>query len=140
MSLVDWQFLIDPYGGTLLSAPDGTLSPYPRPAGLYSAGPVGDPVLARPKPFLRGFTLPFDPLRVNRGQVRVWALLMHEHQLALLQRQGRGGSWRTIARLRADRRGVLNVLFRLSGPVRLRLRVADLSSAGESVPRTQSTL
>src|SRR5580704_182467 len=56
VSLVDWQFLIDPFGGTPLALPDGSIGLYPRPAGLYSPGPGGDTALARPKPFLRGFT------------------------------------------------------------------------------------
>ncbi len=92
VSLVDWQFLIDPYGGAQLASPDGSIGLYPRPAGLYSPGLGGNTALARPKPFLRGFTLPFDPLRVNRRQVRVWALLMHDGQPALLQRQGAAGA------------------------------------------------
>ena len=140
VSLVDWQFLVDPYGGTLLSAPDGTLSPYPRPAGLYAAGPGGDPALARPKPFLQGFSLPFDPLRVNRRQVRVWALLSAPGESAALQRQGHGGHWRTIARLQADRVGVLNALIRLRGSTRLRLRADGQSSTAQRVPPRQSPL
>ena len=140
VSLVDWQFLIDPYGGAPLASPDGSIGLYPRPAGLYAPGPGGDTALARPKPFLRGFTLPFDPLRVNRAQVRVWALLMHARQPALLQRQGRGGRWHTIARLHADRYGVLNRLLRLTGPARLRLRVGKLVSVPALVSRTQSAL
>lgn len=140
VSLVDWQFLVDPYGGTLLSAPDGSLSPYPRPAGLYSAGPDGNLALAKPKPFLQGFSLPFDPLRVNRRLVRVWALLRARGESAALQRQGRGGHWQTIARLRADRTNVLNVLIGLRGSARLRLTVESVSSAPVRVPRTQSPL
>lgn len=140
VSLVDWQFLIDPYGGTPLASPDGSIDLYPRPAGLYAPGPEGDTALARPKPFLQGFTLPFDPLRVNRRQLRVWALLMRGGQSALLQRQGHGGSWRTIARLRADRYGVINRLLRLSGAARLRLHAGKLDSASSSVPRAQSHL
>jgi hypothetical protein len=129
VSVVDWQFLIDPYGGVPLASPDGSLNLYSRPAGLYAAGPAGDTMLARPKPVLRGFTLPFDPLRVNRGHVRVWALLVHGRQPALLQRQGRDGRWRTIGRLHADRFGVLNRLVRLSGGERLRLSGGRLPSA-----------
>jgi hypothetical protein len=140
VSLVDWQFLIDPYGGAQLALPDGSVGLYPRPAGLYSPGPDGNTALARPKPFLRGITLPFDPLRVNRLQVRVWALLMHGDQPALLQRQGRGGRWHTIAGLRADGYGVLNALLRLRGPARLRLRAGTLSSAPARVPQTESPL
>ena len=139
VSLVDWQFLVDPYGGAPLASPDGSIGLYPRPAGLYSAGLAGNTALARPKPFLQGFTLPFDPLRVNRRRVRVWALLTRGGQLALLQRQG-GGRWHTIARLHADGYGVLNVLLRLSGPAHLRLRTGKLVSAPTLVPRTQSSL
>ncbi len=138
VSLVDWQFLIDPYGGTPLASPDGSINLYPRPAGLYASGPGGDTALARPKPFLQGFTLPFDPLRVNRRQVRVWALLKHARQPALLQRQGNGGRWKTVAHLRADRHGVLNVLLRLSGRERLRLRAGGISSASAWVAVMQS--
>jgi hypothetical protein len=137
---VDWQFLVDPYGGTLLASPDGSLHLYSRPAGLYATGPGGDSALARPKPFLQGFTLPFDPLRVNRRQVRVWGLLMHAGQSALLQRQGRGGRWQTIARVHADGDGVLNRLVRLTGLGRLRLRIGRLVSAPAWVPRARSSL
>jgi hypothetical protein len=140
VGLADWQFLVDPYGGAPLASPDGSLHLYSRPAGLYATGPGGDSALARPKPFLRGFALPFDPVRVNGRAVRVWALLMHARQPALLLRQGRGGRWHTVARLRADRYGVLNRLVRATGAERLRLRAGRLSSAPESVPRTQSPL
>ncbi len=140
VSLVNWQFLIDPYGGTPLASPNGSIGHYPRPAGLYAPGPGGNTALARPKPFLRGFMLPFDPLRVSRGQVRVWALLMRARQPALLQRQGHGGRWQTIARLRADRYGVLNALLPLSGAARLRLRAVRLGSASAWISQTQRAL
>ncbi|MGA7705414.1 MAG: hypothetical protein WB998_11020 [Solirubrobacteraceae bacterium] len=140
VSLVDWQFLVDPFGGTLLASPDGSLSPYPRPAGLYSAGPGGNVALAQPKSFLQGFSLPFDPLRVNRRLVRVWALLGSPRETAALQRQGAAGHWHTIARLRADDHGILNVLLSLTGSARLRLRVPGHLSASMSVHRTRSAL
>jgi hypothetical protein len=140
VSGVDWQFLIDPFGGVPLASPNGSLSLYPRPAGLYAPGPGGDPASARPKPFLQGFTLPFDSLRASRREVRVWALLMHGRQPTLLQRQGRSGQWQTIARLHADRYGVLNRLLRLSGSARLRLRAGRLSSTPEWVSRVRSSL
>jgi hypothetical protein len=140
VSLVDWQFLIDPYGGTPLALPDGSIGFYQRPAGLYAPGPGGNTVLARPKPFLQGFTLPFDPLRVNRRQLRIWALLMHPSQSALLQREGHGGRWQTIDRLSANRYGVINRLLHLSGAMHLRLRVGMLDSASTSVPRAQTHL
>jgi len=140
VSFVDWHFLIDPYGGALLASPNGSLNRYPRPAGLYYAGPNGNTALARPKPFLRGFTLPFDPLRVNARQVRVWALLMRGGQQAVLQLAGHGGRWHTLARLRADSYGVLNRLLPLKGFASLRLRAGTLLSAQATVPSTRNTL
>jgi hypothetical protein len=151
VGLVDWQFLIDPYPAERASTPTGDTIEYQRPAGLYSAGVGGDPASALPKPFLGGFTFPFDPLRVDRRQVRVWALLMRPRQAVVLQRWGlarpRGASrrprrsprqqgkaaWRTIARLRADRSGVLNVLVSLHGSARLRLASGALVSASAVV-------
>jgi hypothetical protein len=133
VSLVDWQFLLDPYPAERASTPTGGLVEYQRPAGLYSAGAGGDPAIALPKPFLRGFTFPFDPLRVDRRRVRVWALLERPEQAVSLQRLGRGRSWRTIARLHADRRGVLNALVSLRGAARLRLESGALISASPIV-------
>jgi hypothetical protein len=130
VSLADWQFLIDPYPGVTLATPTGGTVQVRRPAGLYSAGPGDNPALARPKPFLRGFTFPFDPLRVDRGHVRVWALLMRSDQPVLLQRQVRGGGWRTIARLRAGRDAVLNALIPLRGAMTLRVASGSLAETG----------
>ncbi len=141
VQLVDWQFLIDPYPGLVAGTATGGTVEYPRPAGLYSAGVVGgqsDPADARPKPFLRGFAFPFDPLRVNCRRIRVWALLMGPEQPVLLQRQARHGGWRTVARLHADRHGVLNVLVRLTGAARLRVVSGALVSAPSPVPHTMS--
>lgn len=143
VGLADWQFLIDPYPDLALATPTGGTITVSRPAGLYSAGVVSgqsDPAEARPKPFLQGFTLPFDPLRVDRAHVRVWALLMHPHQLLALQRRTRGGVWRTFTRLRADGRAVLNALITLHGRVDLRLVDGTLTSASASVPRGRSRL
>jgi hypothetical protein len=139
VGFVDWEFLVDSYS-VPLALPGGGLRLYSRPAGLYTPGPGGDYALARRKPFLRAFTLPFDPLRVNARQVRIWALLVHGRQPALLQRQGHGGRWETIARTHADRHGVLNRLVRSAGAERLRLRAGSLSSAPAWVPRTLSSL
>jgi hypothetical protein len=138
VGLAEWQFLIDPYPNLRLATPNGGTIEVARPAGLYSAGVVAgqsEPAVARPKPFLQGFTLPFDPLRVDRGRVRVWALLMRSSQLVLLQRWTRGHMWRPVVRLRADRHGVLNILVKLAGPANLRLMSGTLSSASASVPR-----
>ncbi|HST56858.1 MAG TPA: hypothetical protein VLJ42_13305 [Solirubrobacteraceae bacterium] len=134
VGLVDWQFLVDPYPALKLAGPlGGDAVALSRPAGLYSAGAGGDPAAALPKAFLHGFTFPFDPLRVDRKHVRVWGLLRARAQRVVLQRQAHDRSWHTLARLHADRHGVLNVLVRLTGSARLRLRSVGLSSAPQSV-------
>jgi hypothetical protein len=129
VQLVDWQFLIDPYPELLLSDPTGATLELSRPAGLYLPGPGGNPALATPKPFLYGFAFPFDPLRVDRRHVRVWALLTGPGQAVQLQRQMRDSGWRTLVRLRADGYGVLNALVSLAGPARLRLGAGSRVSA-----------
>jgi hypothetical protein len=134
VSLVEWQFLIDPYPGVRAETSTGGTIEYTRPAGLYSAGPGGDPGRATPKPFLRGFSFPFDPLRFDRRRVRIWALLTRPRQTALLQREARAGTWPTIAHLHADSDGVLNVLVALRGRARVRLLSGTLSSAAVPVP------
>jgi hypothetical protein len=140
VSLVAWQFLVDPYPAVRAETPTGGDVEYPRPAGLYSAGVGGDTESAQPKQFLRGFSFPFDPLRVDARHVRVWALLMHARQPVLLQRVSRAGVWRTIARLRADHAGVLNVLLALRRAARLRLQSGGLISAVARVPAGRSIL
>jgi hypothetical protein len=140
VGLVDWEFLIDAYPGVLAATPTGGTIEYPRAAGLYSAGVGGDPASAKPKPFLRGFALPFDPLRVDSRHVRVWALLERSRQPVLLQRASRAGRWRTVARLRGDRNGVLDVPVSLRGAARLRLRSGGASSAVSLVPAGRSRL
>jgi hypothetical protein len=130
VSLVTWQFLVDPYPGVRAATPTGGTVEYPRPVGLYSAGVNGDPESAQPKPFLQGFSFPFDPLRVDPKHVRVWALLMHPQQVVLLQRERlAAGAWATVARFRANRFGVLNVLVSLRGVLRLRLQSGGVDSA-----------
>jgi hypothetical protein len=140
VGLVDWQFLIDPYPAVRGGTATGGIVEYQRPAGLYSAGAGGDQRRARPKQFLLGFTFPFDPLRVDRKHVRIWALLMRPEQPVLLQRQTRVGHWRTIGRLHANRTGVLNTLILLAGAARLRLASGSFSSAPALVLRHRSLL
>jgi hypothetical protein len=140
ISLVAWQFLVDPYPDVRAATPTGSVIEYPRPAGLYSAGLDGNPETAKPKPFLQGFAFPFDPLRVDSRRVRVWGLLMHPGQPVVLQRQTRGGGWRTVARLHAGRNAVLNVLVAMRGAARLRLQSGALSSAVASLSARQSRL
>jgi hypothetical protein len=147
VGLADWQFLVDPYPDLSLATPTGGTVQISRPAGLYSAGPGGELAGARPKPFLRGFTLPFDPLRLDRGHIRVWALLASAHRQVALQRRTRRGprpatgwAWRTIAVLRADGHGVLNVLLALHGAAELRIVSGGLPSASAPVSRERSRL
>jgi hypothetical protein len=138
--VAEWQFLIDPYPTLALATPTGGTVNISRSAGLYSAGVAGNPQSARPKPFLRGFTFPFDPLRVDRRHVRVWALLTRSRQSALLERQRASGKYSTIVRLHGNRFGVLNVLVALTGAERLRLDSGQASSAIASVPAGPSKL
>lgn len=136
VSLVTWEFLLDPYPSLVLSAPTGPALELRRPAGLYTAGVLdgrSDPALARPKPFLTGFALPFDPLRVDRRHVRVWALLGGPRRLVQLQRRTRSGVWRTVAQLRGGASGVLNVLAVLHGGALLRLRSGALVSSADRI-------
>ncbi len=135
--LVTWEFLLDPYPSLTLSAPTGPALELRRPAGLYTAGVLhgrSDPALARPKPFLTGFALPFDPLRLDRRHVRVWALLGGPGRLVQLQLRTRSGAWRTIARLSGGANGVLNVPVPLRGGALLRLRSGALVSSSTRVP------
>lgn len=138
VQLVDWQLLIDPYPALRRADPTGGYTLVSRPAGLYSAGAGGVPARARPKPFLRGFALPFDPLRVDRGHVRVWALLDRRGREAQLQRRMRDGRWRTAARLRAGEGGVLNALVTLAGAAELRIESRRLASAPVPLPAVRT--
>ena len=133
VGLATWQFLVDPFPGVRVSSPTGAIVEYQRPAGLYSAGFGGNLESATPKAFLRGFELPFDPLRVDAGRVRVWALLERPRQVAVLQRRARGGVWRTVRRLRADGYGVLNKLVAVRGSMWLRARTGGLVTASAMV-------
>ncbi len=139
VAVAEWQFLVDPFPGVTLATPTGATVRVPRPAGLYSPGPGGGLTGARPKPFLRGFELPFDPLRVDRRRVRVWALLGRGSSAALEQRRGTG--WTPIARLRGGGDRVLNVVVALRGAADLRLRSGRAQvSAAAWVPRRRGSL
>jgi hypothetical protein len=139
VSLVAWHFLLDPYPALRASTPTGGIVEFERPAGLYSAGPGGNPAGALAKPFLQGFALPFDPLRVDPQRVRVWALLESPFEQVVVQR-GVAGGWETLARLRAGRNGVLNALVDLRGAARLRLQEGSALSAPAGVPASGSGL
>ncbi len=138
VGLADWQFLLDPYPDLSLATATGGTVTVSRPAGLYSPGPGGGLAGSQPKPFLRGFTVPFDPLRVDRTHVRVWALLRSAGQPVLLQHQARGGVWRTIAHLRAGPNAVLNALIALRGAMNLRVVSGTLATTGTDSGDTPS--
>ncbi len=128
VSLVAWQFLVDPYPRLKLATATAGSRELQRPAGLYSAGPGGELTGARPKAFLQGFRLPFDPLRVNARIVRVWALALGARAPVRLERLLEG-RWRPIARLHTDPAGVLNALIALRGRALLRVQSGSLTSA-----------
>jgi hypothetical protein len=138
VAVVEWEYLTDPYPAVRAETPTGGSFEYQRPVGLYAAGPGGSIALATPKEFLRGFTLPFDPLRVGRRRVRVWALLTRPGEQCTLQRAAGPGVWRGLAALRADRSGVLNALVPLRGAATLRLLCASFASAPAGVPSGRS--
>jgi len=143
VTLVAWEFLVDPYPGVLLQTPTGGFERISRPAGLYSTGVDGNTAGAQPKPFLRGFTFPFDPLRVNATQVRIWTLLMRAGQPVALEREtreGAGRAWRSVAQLHANSSGVLNVLVSLHGRALLRVSSGVLRSAVATVGPARSQL
>jgi hypothetical protein len=146
VALAEWQFLVDPYPGVTLATSTGGTVRVPRPAGLYSPGPGGGLTGARAKPFLGGFSLPFDPLRTDRAHVRIWAMLARGGQRVALQRWMRaptraGFAWRTIARLRCERHGMLNTTIVLRGAGELRIAGAgDQISVPVHVGRTRGVL
>ncbi len=121
VSLVAWQFLADPFPATTVSTPTGGVQEYPRPAGLFT-DPSGDLALAAPKPFVAGFSFPFDPLRVDRGHVRIWAVLRASGEQAELLGRRPGGAWRLLAAPRAGADQIVNRMVSLRGPWQLRLR------------------
>ncbi len=138
VSLVAWQFLVDPYPAVQLGTATGGSREYGRPAGLYTAGPGGDLELSRPKPFLRGFRLPFDPLRVSPRAVRIWALPPATAAAVLLECL-RARRWITIARLHTNAAGVLNTLVTIAGDATLRVRSGSLVSAATPIARLPGT-
>jgi hypothetical protein len=138
VGLVAWQFLVDPYPDLTLAAPDGSLVAYQRPAGLYSPGPGGDPALAEPKAFVNAFHFPFDPLRVDRAHIRVWALAASAGERVEVLGARPGKPWRVVARLRANRAGVLDAPLALRGRLELRLRAGGLLSAPAAVSARRS--
>ena len=133
VSLVCWQFLLDPRDGVLLATDQGGTEREQRPAGLYEDTGTGASLGARAKPFATGFRLPFDPLRLSRGRVRVWALLPASDATAVLQRKDRAGIWHEVAQLDATPAAVVNKIVKLHGHAVLRLVVGGFLSSDASV-------
>ncbi|MHB8234700.1 MAG: hypothetical protein ACYDHT_08620, partial [Solirubrobacteraceae bacterium] len=129
IQLVDWHFLTDPYPELSLALPNGGSVQVSRPAGLYTSN-AGGILASQPKPFLSGFQLPFDPLRIDRRRVRVWALLGAPGQPATLERLRRR-TWKPIALLHADQSGVINAAVAIRGAARLRLRTGMLERVAQ---------
>ena len=77
VSLVAWQFLVDPYPGVRAATPTGGTVEYQRPAGLYSAGLGWQPRKCTAQAVSTWLQLPVRPAARDRRQLRVWALLMH---------------------------------------------------------------
>jgi hypothetical protein len=132
VSVVCWQFLLDPRDGVLLATDQGGTEREQRPAGLYEATGAGS-LEARAKPFATGFRLPFDPLRLSRKHVLVWALLPASGSVAVLERKNRAGSWHELAVIRAEAGAVVNKVVNLSGRTTLRLVVGDIVSGSALV-------
>jgi hypothetical protein len=134
VSLAAWQFLVDPYPAAQASTPDGSLFEYKRPAGLYAAGPGGNPQLAIAKPFLTGFSFPFDPLRIGVRRVRLWAIVQRPGELVAVERR-RGARWVIVGHLAANAAAVVNGVLRMRGRAQLRLVAGGAVSATAGVGR-----
>jgi hypothetical protein len=74
----------------------------------------------RPKPSLRAFRFPFVAFR-NGRRVRVWGRTPGGRRGTVIVEQ-RSGSWKRLARLRADRSGIFARSLRTSSPGELRAR------------------
>ena len=137
VSLVAWQFLADPFPGTTVATPTGGVRDYPRPAGLFT-DPSGDLALSVAKQFVAGFSFPFDPLRVDRAHVRLWAVLDAPGERVEVLGRRPGGAWRVLAPARAGADRIVNSLIALRGPWQLRLRVPGALSPEASVGSRRS--
>jgi hypothetical protein len=128
VDLVLWQIVRDPV------LPPGAR---PHPAGLYRIDPARplDPAGDRAKPALRAFRMPFVAVRPNAHEVRVWGLSARRggRQTAVVERR-QDGRWAVVARVRADRGGIVQSTLVLRG--RARLRLVDSASGAASAAWT----
>jgi hypothetical protein len=111
VDLVTWEFVRDPP------------SKLNHPAGLYQVDPAApdDPRRDRPKPVLNAFRFPFTAQRTARGRVRLWALLPPRAGRTVSLQRRVHGRWRRIARVRANRFGLVDRAVALRGRAWLRL-------------------
>ena len=136
VALVAWQFLVDPYPAVRAGTPTGGLLEYQRPAGPLQRGTRRGPRTGRrPKPFLAGFTFPFDPLPCRRrGGPRMGAASTRTADRPAAAGERRSRRWRTLGRVQTGATGVLNALVRMGRGGLLRLVSGALVSPAAYIP------
>jgi hypothetical protein len=100
VSLVTWFLLQD------------RASPSPYQSGLYFHSTSID--TARAKPMVTSFRFPFVAL-LDKKKVDVWGrdATSDKRLLTIGVRHGRGGRWRTVARIRSNRSGIFKATLKL---------------------------
>ena len=111
VDLVTWELLRDP------PAHPG------HPAGLFAIDPGDplDPAHDRPKPALAAFRFPVTTVRRGGDRVEVWSLLPTPGPRTVAVQRRRGGRWRTVARVPADRAGLVDAVVGLRGKGQIRI-------------------
>jgi hypothetical protein len=119
VSLVTW-FLLEDYKG-----------PSPYQSGLYFHSASLD--TARPKPSLTAFRFPFVAY-LHQKTVSVWGrVATSDQQDVLIQlRQGKKGTWKTVAFIRSNRHGIFQASLNLKATRRSWLR-AIAPGSGKSL-------
>jgi hypothetical protein len=106
-------------------------TPSPYQSGLYF--PASSLEAARPKPMFTSFRFPFVAY-LDKGSVSVWGRdATSKGAVVTVQlRQGKRGSWRTVARIRANGSGIFRAKLRLAATTRDSLR-ATAAGSGTSL-------
>jgi len=91
-------------------------------SGLYLRGPGGLET-DKPKPELTGFRFPFVAFPAG-ARVLVWGRIPPGDSRSVMVQQSVGSSWRTAARLHADRNGIFTAHVRRSGGGSFRARTS----------------
>jgi hypothetical protein len=89
----------------------------------------------KPKPTLTAFRFPFVAYKTKR-KVKVWGRTPGSDRQTVLIEQRKGGGWRRIAKLRANRDGIFKkkrIRRRGRGPLRARLE-GEKGDAAKSLP------